>query len=530
MQRFLSLPSILVAALLLSGSAGWGAGPPPAGGAPEAAEKATPPGPAEQLSAEQQRIAEKFRRLEQVLARMKELSAGADPRRAALLEKAYKQSKNDLIDVQFETLVTLLKNDQIARSLKNQADLEGDLKSLLDLLMSENRSKRIASEKARIRQYLRELNTIIQREKDVQGRTAGGDDAKRLAREQGDIAQKTGELSKTIKNQEEGKAEGGKGKTEESKADGGKQKGEGEKAKGQGKESRGGSPSSGKGQGEKSEEAAPPEGHPARQRLDAARRRMQEAEQKLRKAQREGAANKQEEALRELEQAKAEFERILRQLREEEIGRMLVLLEARFRKMLEMQQDVYEGTLRLDKVPAAQRTHNHEIEASRLSNKELQIVVEADKALLLLKEDGTAVALPEAVEQMRDDMQQVVHRLAQVKADAFTQSIEQDVISALDEIINALKKAQKESANRNRPPRSSPSGNPADEPLVDTLAELRMIRALQMRVNRRTLRYGKLISGEQAENADLIDALKRLAERERKIYRVTHDLQSGKNQ
>ena len=109
-----------------------------------------------------------------------------------------------------------------------------------------------------------------------------------------------------------------------------------------------------------------------------------------------------------MEQAKAQLEEILRQLREEEIERMLAMLEARFRKMLQMQEEVYEGTVRLDKVPAAERTHNHEIEASRLSGKESQIVVEIDKALLLLRDDGSAVAFPEAAEQMRDDMQQVV--------------------------------------------------------------------------------------------------------------------------
>ena len=40
------------------------------------------------------------------------------------------------------------------------------------------------------------------------------------------------------------------------------------------------------------------------------------------------------------------------------------------------------------------------------------------------------------------------------------------------------------------------------------LAELKMIRALQMRVNRRTERYSKLIEGEQAENAELVEALR----------------------
>ena len=49
--------------------------------------------------------------------------------------------------------------------------------------------------------------------------------------------------------------------------------------------------------------------------------------------------------------------------------------------------------------------------AGRLSRKESQIAVEADKALAVLREEGSAVAFPEAVAEMRDDMEQVVARL-----------------------------------------------------------------------------------------------------------------------
>ena len=257
---------------------------------------------------------------------------------------------------------------------------------------------------------------------------------------------------------------------------------------------------------------------------------MKEAEAKLKEAERRGAGEKQEEAIRELQLAKAKLEEILRQLREEEIGRMLAMLEARFRKMLEMQEEVYEGTVRLDKVPSAQRTHSHEIEASRLSGRESQIVVELDKALLLLRDDGTAVAFLEAAGQMRDDVQQVVERLAQAKVGRITQNIEEDVLAALKEMIEALKKAQKAHQNKKPPPGQPPPGQPQDPPLVDVLAELKMIRALQMRVNTRTARYAKMIEGEQADNADLVDALRRLGEHEQRIHRVTHDLQMGKNQ
>src|SRR3972149_2361815 len=158
----------------------------------------------------------------------------------------------------------------------------------------------------------------------------------------------------------------------------------------------------------------------------------------------------------------------------------------------------------------------------------MQIIVETDKAMLVLREDGTAVAFPEAMDQMRADMQQVVDRLSQAKVGEVTQEIELDIIAALEEMIEALKKAQKDLEKN--PNLFSTSQEGGDSPLVDKLAELKMIRALQMRINSRTQRYSKLIEGEQAENAELVDALKRLAQRQERIYRVTHDLSSGKNE
>jgi ClpP class serine protease len=230
-----------------------------------------------------------------------------------------------------------------------------------------------------------------------------------------------------------------------------------------------------------------------------------------------------------LEQAKADLEEILRQLREEETSRTLAMLEGRFRKMLDAQVEVYEGTKRLDKVPPAQRDRDDEIEAGRLSRKESQIAGEADKALAVLREEGTAVAFPEAVTEMRDDMQQVVDRLAQAKVGEVTQGIEKDIIVALEEMIASLQKAQKDKDSKPTPGQPAPDED-SDPPLVDTLSELKMIRALQMRVNLRTQRYAEMTKTEQTETPELLEALKRLAEREQRIHQVTRDIAVGRNQ
>ena len=57
---------------------------------------------------------------------------------------------------------------------------------------------------------------------------------------------------------------------------------------------------------------------------------------------------------------------------------------------------------------------------------------------------------------------------------------------------------------------------------------MKMIRPLQMRVNRRTERYSKLIKEEQADKEDVLDALRRLSEQEARVHKVTRELELGR--
>jgi hypothetical protein len=98
-------------------------------------------------------------------------------------------------------------------------------------------------------------------------------------------------------------------------------------------------------------------------------------------------------------------------------------------------------------------------------------------------------------------------------------------------MIAALQKAQKDQHERSGGGQGGGGGGGKDQPLVDQIAELKMIRALQMRVNTRTQRYSKLLADgvEQASEPDLVEALKRLGEREEKVHEITRDIVVGKN-
>lgn len=584
------------------------------------------------IAVEQGKIADKYARLEQLLIRMSELEATSNPQRAALLKRAAQQSSDKLTRQQLNTLVKLLVPPaQLKRAVDDQQQIVGDLKALLELLQSENRSDRLKSERTRIRDYIKEVDRLIRLQQGVQGRTEGGDDANKLAKDQQNVADRTGKLAQQVKESEEGAApdqksaedakenEPGKegSKSADKKSGDGKSSSPGsspknspkekttdDKSKNQkpsdqkpgdqksgdqkpsdqkpgdsksgdqkpsdqkpsdqkgGEPKAGGPPKSGespkdsgkpsKGTPQESPDEPSPSApsepqseepsadqtkeNPVRKRLEAAEERMRAAEKKLSEAKQKEATADQEQAREELEKAKAELEQILKQMREEEMERTLAMLEGRFRRMLETQLKIYESTKRLDRIAAPQRTRDVDIQSNKLGFEQGKLSVEADKALLLLREEGSSVAFPETVEMMRDDMQQVADRLAATHIDRVTQGIEEEIIQTLEELIASMQKAQQDLKDKKSPPPMPQQPmDPSDRPLVDQLAEIKMIRALQLRVNTRTQRYARLLTDAddpvgRANDADLRQSLSKLAEMQQRIHEITRNLVLGKNE
>jgi hypothetical protein len=488
------------------------------------------PAAIDQLTLQQGAVADKYSKLEKLLDDMARIEGVSNPQRAALLMQALRQSKDRLTTVKLNSVVKLLSQEQLNRALENQREAHGDMRAMLELLLSENRSDRLKREQDRVREYIKEVERIIRLQKSVQGRTEGGGDPSDLSKDQEKVAGRTGDLAQTIRENEEGGRQGqgqgegqpgegqpGEGQPGEGQArrrparrrpgpakarPGEGQPGEGQPGEGQGpvkanpvkarpgegkpgegkpgegqtrrrqgpakanpakanpakanpakanpakanpakaspakararrrstrrrstrrrsarrrstrrrptRRSRPGQPGQGQGQGQGGEgggQQQQQEENPARKRIEAAEERMREAQRRLEEAKRKDAVEEQEKAREELEAAKAELEKILRQLREEEIERMLAMLEGRFRKMLEIQIRIYEDTIRLDRVPEDEKDVRVPIPAGKLATEERKLVVEADKALNLLLEEGSSIAFPETVSQMRDDMQQV---------------------------------------------------------------------------------------------------------------------------
>jgi len=201
--------------------------------------------------------------------------------------------------------------------------------------------------------------------------------------------------------------------------------------------------------------------------------------------------------------------------------------------MLQLQTEVYDGTKRvfatIEQQPDKQPTRPEHLKSGELSAKEGTIVVEANKAIQLLQEEGSAVAFPLVLEDLRDQMKVVQTRLFKTDVGSFTQSIEEDIIASLKEMIAALKKAQKDLKDRKDQPPPPPGGQQPPAKLIDMLAELKMIRSLQVQINNRTKAYATQYPGEQADDAGIRSELQGLAGRQDKVHKVTKDIATGKN-
>ena len=81
-------------------------------------------------------------------------------------------------------------------------------------------------------------------------------------------------------------------------------------------------------------------------------------------------------------------------------------------------------------------------------------------------------------------------------------------------------------ATRGQPP---PPGKPGQKPLIDLIAELKLIKALQLQVNSRTKMYGDKEKVEQAKDPILRDEIRQLSSRQQKLQDMINKIANGEN-
>ena len=469
------------------------------------------PPPTARLADREQELVRQYAELELSFLRLADLLDASDPRRAAALRSACEMARSEQVADRLTTIVELLREGQLLKAGTTQQQAIDQLHSLLDRLAAGAEPQRPGDTTREVRAFLGRLSKAIARQREIADATETGRASDELAARQDALAKESRGLADDL------------GRFADRMA--------------------AGRPTDGTPPG-----ASPPDTNPAeaeaegddeaarakrsRRRLIAAQQRMDAAREQLERANRGDSRREQDKALEELENARAELEEILRQVREEEVERLLVQLEARVREMLRAERGVQSAADALAAGASAGR--ERELAAAKLGRDQEAVGAAATKALALVRDDGTAVAIPQALEQIRDDSQQAAARLARGDVGGTTRGIVGDLVAGLEELLAALEKAQRDQKEQEKQAKSfggSPP-QPGDQPLVDALAELKMIRSLQLRVNGRTQRFAALLGEgvEQADEPELRQSLERLAARQRLIEQAAHDIVAGRTE
>jgi hypothetical protein len=440
--------------------------------------------------AQTKRAFESFREKLAVLAGRYENSSSAKERdRAKALRGALRHISESGVAYKFDSLIAALNRkgadkdiDVLAQVLRDNKELRRDLQKLLALLMEDDRGKRLAERLKDARQLLALLTELRNKQDRLRALTERGKhEPKELVKPQEKLTKATRDVLP----------------------------------------------------------AKPDPMNPietVRKPVEEAVAEQDKATTQLGKGDGSMAGASQGRAVAMLDEAIRRLRDVSRVTRQEEREQKLAALLARCRKMLALQKEILEGTEHLAREVDKTASVAQAARSNKLADKQDESLKEAEAALKMIKDEGTAAAFAEVFEQVRDDMTAVLNRLLKADTGPLTRSIESDLVAAIEEIIRALEQAKRENESPGSPPGDGPSGQP---PFINLLQQLKMIHAMQRRIHDRTALYGKRYPGEQVPNpstavndkerekfARIQKELQDLAGRQKRIGRATRDLVS----
>lgn len=316
--------------------------------------------------------------------------------------------------------------------------------------------------------------------------------------EQRETAEKTQRLSKDMQAPE---------------ADGSKQAGEGPQEGGSGDPQQGGE-NSGSPDSDESGEPAP-----GREGVQQAVPHQEDAARNLEAKEPDKAVKNQEKALEQLKRAKDDLEDRLDQLRREQQEELLTALESRFRAMLGRQVEINKATGRLAELGPDHWKRSDQLELAELSQKQRWVGDQAEEALQVLVEEGSTVILPRLVEQARDDARSVAERLAAAEAGESVRGMQSDLEQILRDIIDAIKQQQDDLEQG-----EGGGGGEGNSPLLPGSAELKLLRACQLRVNAATERIQARLHETAGTDASVGKSLQRLSRRQAEVAEMAKDM------
>ncbi len=240
-----------------------------------------------------------------------------------------------------------------------------------------------------------------------------------------------------------------------------------------------------------------------------------------------GDANKdQDQSLEDLKKAEDTLKEAIVDEEDKLQAESLQKIDDLLQKILKSQKTITKDT----KDTYAKRTGPEKYERAELvkltelSRSEGRLSDDVKVVLDMLIKDGSTVVFPEALKQVQSDLQEVQKLLSENRADELTQAMQEDIERSLQDMIDAIRK---ELTNRRRQQGASGSGGGGGGgggPLVPPLAELKLLRLMQLQIERRTESLNKQVADKTINDTESARQHRLLAEKQKNVTKMTNDI------
>lgn len=278
-------------------------------------------------------------------------------------------------------------------------------------------------------------------------------------------------------------------------------------------------------QGQKGQQSQSP---PGSQNLQQAQQEMNKAAESLGQKSPGDATPKQDKAIENLQAAQQDIEKALEELRKEERAETLRDLEARIRDMLTKQKPINEQTIALDGTGEQNFKRAEHLLLADLSTQQRTLSEKAATCLHILDEDASTIAFPHIMEQLVDDMNNSADRLADYSVGPITQTVQAEIIDALEQLLEAVKKMQEE--NENQQGQAQQQQQQSSPPLLPASAELKLLRSSQLRINNRTGVIAAQMEKGTEEKSAAARSLVKLSERQVQTADIAREIRDKQPQ
>jgi hypothetical protein len=265
-------------------------------------------------------------------------------------------------------------------------------------------------------------------------------------------------------------------------------------------------------------------------RAGSASSSMSQAEGHLGRGQPGSAKDDEEDARDELQRMQREVKEEIDRNQDQQHSEELFRIEKELKEILARHNEVILSTLEVERARSAAGDRRlGRPQKTRLFNASKTETEILGRTRALVRQLTDSPVFRWVLDDTAGDMHEVCRQLGRERTGLYVQDVEKDVKRNLEELIAALKEERKKTDGK-KPPASPPGNGPpppaGKPPLVPPLAELKMIRTMQEKVNRKTAWVDEAVSRtkDRRLSSELRRVLERTAQKQAEVAKVTDDL------